>query len=122
MAVAYVLDEDVNPAVAVIGRGLGLDVTSVHDIGRTGFSDDRLFDHVTQLEKVFVTRNRNDFLALTRHYYAIGRSFPGLLIIPHTLPNKRPEAIAHALKAWDSRFGAFGPSPGTVDYLAVATH
>jgi len=32
----FLLDEDLNPATAVIGRGLGLDVISVHDIDRRG--------------------------------------------------------------------------------------
>ena len=35
----FLLDEDVNPAVASIGRGLGLDVISVHEIRRHGFDD-----------------------------------------------------------------------------------
>jgi len=36
----FLLDEDLNPAVAEIGRGLGLDVVSVHEIDRRGFPDE----------------------------------------------------------------------------------
>jgi hypothetical protein len=36
----FLLDEDLNPATAEIGRGLGLDVVSVHEIDRRGFSDE----------------------------------------------------------------------------------
>src|SRR5579862_8943426 len=39
----FLLDEDLNPAAAEIGRGLGcgLDVVSVHEIDRRGFSDEK---------------------------------------------------------------------------------
>ena len=40
MGMRFLLDEDLNPAAAEIGRGLGLDVVSVHEIDRRGFSDE----------------------------------------------------------------------------------
>jgi hypothetical protein len=38
--IRFLLDEDLNPAVAEIGRNLGLDVVSVHEIDRRGFPDE----------------------------------------------------------------------------------
>ena len=35
----FLLDEDLNPEVATIGRGLGLDVVSVHEADRRGLDD-----------------------------------------------------------------------------------
>lgn len=117
MAVSYLLDEDVNPLVAVVAAGFGLDVVTVHDLGRTGYSDEQQFEYAVLNGRIVVTRNRDDYLHIARHYHSISRSFPGVLLVPYSLPDQRPEAIAHALNAWDSRFAGHPPSPGTVDFL-----
>ncbi len=96
----YLLDEDVNPEVA---RTLGLDVTSVHEIGRRGLSD---FDQLRLAAgdaRIFVTRNRDDFIALTVEAFRTGDPHHGVLILPYTLPNQHPTPIARALASWHSR-------------------
>jgi hypothetical protein len=41
--IRYYLDADLSPKIAVIGRGLGLDVVSAHEVGMTEAVDaDRL--------------------------------------------------------------------------------
>jgi hypothetical protein len=62
----FLLDEDLPPKVAVIARSLGLDVVSVHEIGRTGLSDEAQLRFAASETRILVTRNRDDFIALTR--------------------------------------------------------
>jgi hypothetical protein len=93
------LDEDVNPTVAEVGRGLGLDIVSVHEIDRRGLEDRPQLELAANSGRVFVTRNRDDYIKLTLSFYQTGAPHPGI-IIPYTLPNREPERIAHALRTW----------------------
>lgn len=97
----YVLDEDVNPEVAIIARGLGLDVTSVHEVGRRGWSDPEQLEFARVDGRIFITRNRDDFLRLARAAFASGQPCAGVLVIPVTVPNRDAPRMAHALKRWD---------------------
>lgn len=112
----FLLDEDLNPAVAGIGRRLGLDVVSVHEMDRRGFTDEEQLRFSIRESRIFVTRNRDDFLRLFQALFAAGEPSLGLLIVPHTLPNRHPEAIAHAIELWASRPG--DPGSHFVDFLA----
>lgn len=111
----FLLDEDVHPAVAEIARGLGLDVVSIHEIDRRGFPDEQQLRFSTSQGRIFVTRNRDDFLRLTVVFFQAGELHEGVLIVPRSLPNKRPERIAHALKRWQERGG--DPGPHFIDFL-----
>lgn len=105
---SFLLDEDLHPKVAEIGRGLGLDVVSVHEIDRRGFDDEQQLRFAISEGRIFVTRNRNDFLHLARSLYEAGEPYPGLVIVPHTLPNSHPARIAHALRRKAAWFDASG--------------
>ncbi|HXV62400.1 MAG TPA: DUF5615 family PIN-like protein [Vicinamibacteria bacterium] len=94
------LDEDVNPAVATVGRGLGLDVVSVHEMDRRGVDDPSQLELAAATGRVFVTRNRDDYIKLTVRFYQMGAPHPGIIVIPYTLPNREPGRIARALKTW----------------------
>jgi hypothetical protein len=116
----YLLDEDVNPAVSEAARALELDVVSVHEIERTGvaFPDDLQLRLAAAEKRIMVTRNRDDFIRLTRDFFQAGEPHFGVLIIPHTLPNKDPGRVARALKRWhDGRSAALGPEPYIIDFL-----
>lgn len=97
----YLLDEDLTPAIAEIGRGRGLEVISVHEIGRRGFSDAEQLAFAAQESRVFVTRNRDDFIRLTVTAFQTLASHAGVLVVPRSLPNHQPERIAGALYEWD---------------------
>lgn len=112
----YVLDEDMNPEVAIISRGLGLDVTSVHEVGRRGLSDPDQLEFALAEGRVVVTRNRDDFLRLARAAFASGRTCAGILIVPVTVPNRDAPRMAHALKRWDDLHPHSTPI-GFVDFL-----
>ena len=99
----FLLDEDVNPAVAEIGRGLGLDVVCVHEIQRRGYTDEPQLRYAAAENRLFVTRNRDDFIKLTIDFYQVGQAHAGVLIVPHRLPNTQPARLAHALHRWQAR-------------------
>jgi hypothetical protein len=115
-AARFLLDEDVNPETAEIGRGLGLDILSVHEIDRRGFSDSDQLRFATAEHRIMVTRNRNDFIRLTIAWFQTGDLHAGVLVVPQGLPNNRPDRIAHALKRWLDRTG--DPGPHFIDFLA----
>jgi hypothetical protein len=121
--VRYLLDEDVNPAVSRAARALDLDVVSVHEIDRTGvaFPDESQLRFAASERRVFVTRNRDDFIRLTRQFFQAGEQHFGVLIVPHTLQNKDPGRIARALNRWHlGRPAAPEPEPYVVDFLGEA--
>ncbi len=111
----FLLDEDLHPGIAEIGRGLGLDVVTVHAIGRRGFSDEEQLRFATAEQRVLLTRNRNDFIRLTVSFFQTSELHAGILIVPHSLPNHLPERIAHALRRWADA----NPKPGAhfLDFL-----
>lgn len=111
----FLLDEDVNPAVAEIARGLGLDVVSIHEIDRRGLDDEDQLRFSASENRIFITRNRDDFIQLTISFFQTGEPHKGLLIVPHSLPNHLPERIAHALKSWHERPG--DPGSYFIDFL-----
>lgn len=113
----FLLDEDVNPAVARVARGLGLDVISVHEIGRTGSSDDEQLRFATGDGRILVTRNRDDFIVLTRTAFATNRPHAGVLIVVRRLPNHRPAVVAHALATWARRFDGVDVGDTFLDFV-----
>lgn len=114
----FLLDEDIPPTVAEIGRGLGLDVVSVHEIQRNGYEDDPQLRYAAGETRIFVTRNRDDFITLTVDFYHAGQAHAGVLIVPHSLPNTQPARLAHALHRWDERHvGTTQPFQYMIDFL-----
>lgn len=109
----FLFDEDLPPTAADISRRLGLEAVSVHEIGRLGLPDREQLRFSAGEERVFVTRNRDDFRALTLEFHRAGEAHSGVLVVGRKLPNNRPAGIAHALKRWvDERAEhpeSFGP-------------
>ena len=116
-ATTFLLDEDLPPKVAVIARSLGLDVISVHEIGRTGLSDQDQLDFAASSSRILVTRNRDDFIALTRLSFATNAPHHGVLLVPRSAPNTQPELIARCLAAWAARYPGEHPGAGFVDFV-----
>jgi predicted nuclease of predicted toxin-antitoxin system len=113
----FLLDEDVNPAVAEIAQGLGLDVLSVHGIDRLTLPDEDQLRYSASQSRIIVTRNRNDFIRLGLVFFQTGEHHEGILIVSRSLPNDRPDRIAHALKRWHEQPGDRGPC--FVDFLSA---
>lgn len=115
----FLLDEDLPPLAAEIARGLDLDVTSVHELGRTGRSDPEQLRFAAEEGKVMVTRNRDDFIRLTTEFFRTGEPHPGLLIVSRAIPSSKPERLAHSLLSWsearEGEPGNFGEY--SIDFL-----
>lgn len=113
----FLLDEDLPPKAAEIARGLGLDVISVHELDRRGFTDRDQLRFASRKERILLTRNHRDFIELTVEFYRVGEAYAGVLLVRRNLPNDRPERIAHALKLWtEAREDVQFPFDG-VDFL-----
>ena len=112
----FFLDEDLPPSAAKIARNQGLDITSVQEEGRHGLSDGEQLEHAASQRRVLVTRNRNDFLDLTRRAFQTNSPHAGVLIVTRSLPSRRPERLAAALvrHAMD---GPDYPGSGGIAYL-----
>jgi len=109
----FLLDEDLNPTSAEVARGLGLDAVSVHEIDRLGLSDEEQLRFAAAERRILVTRNRDDFLALTTEFFRRRAPHRGVLIVTAELSNNRPERLAHALARWKVERG---------DHLHTTTH
>lgn len=89
--------------MAEIGRGLGLDVETVHEIEhsrRRGLEDLPQLEFAAASGRVLVTRNRDDYIKLTVSFFQSGSPHAGVVIVPYSVPNREPARIAHALKRW----------------------
>lgn len=113
----FLLDEDLPREAAEIARGLGLDVVSVHELGRRGFADRDQLRFASREERIFLTRNHRDFVELTVEFYRAGEAYAGVLLVRRNLPNDRPERIAHALKRWADARADMPATFDGVDFL-----
>ena len=120
----FLLDADISPEVAHVGRTLGLDVISVYECGRGELRDDEHLRLAAKDGRLFVTRNRNDFLRWTIEFARTGQPHAGVLIVSRSIPATRPEPLAYALRNWTmmilKRLGKQPLGPYFVDFLSTA--
>jgi hypothetical protein len=116
----FYLDEDLSQHAAVIARNLGVDVTSSHECGRDGLSDQEQLRLAAQEGRCVVTRNRDDFTALTVLFFENQWAHAGVLIVPPRLMGAGAVAVAHTLAAYAREHPGGVPSY-TIDYLHPAT-
>lgn len=93
----YYLDEDLSPKISGLLRIGGIDAVSAHDVGMTGASDLDQLTYAATRGRCLITRNRDDFIALTIQCFNDHRPHAGLLIIPHSFPGDRFSAMAKAI-------------------------
>lgn len=114
---AFLLDEDLPPAAARIARALGVDAVSVHELGRTGHTDEEHLIFAWDRRMIVVTRNRDDFVELTKRAFATNQPHHGVLVVGRRTPNTDPKRIAHAIAAWARRYEGHEPGTGFIDFL-----
>lgn len=91
------LDEDISPRVAERLRKKGMDAVSAHEVNMIGASDEEQLIKAVSEGRVMVTRNRNDFIALTVRFFQDLKPHCGLLIIPYSIPGYDFSLIANRL-------------------------
>lgn len=120
-ALRFLLDAELRPAIAVVARGLGLDMVSAHELKFGDLPDDEVLRWAAREGRVTVTRNRDDFVEWTTAFLQRGEAHAGVLIVPTHLSIQRPERVAHALVRWvdgtRAQLGEAPLSPYRIDWL-----
>lgn len=122
----FILDEDLSPEVARVAQALGLDVISVHTCGRKGLLDDEQLHLAARDGRIFVTRNRNDYLRWSAEFSRMNAAHSGVLIVSRSIVATRPEPLAYALRDWLSlmteRLQGSELGPYFIDFIAGGGH
>ena len=100
----FYLDEDLSPKVTEILRRLGCHATSTQESGNRGADDEAQLAYAAQIGAALVTRNRNDFIALTAQFFDEGRAHPGVIVVPQSIPADEPAILAKSLAKLSSKF------------------
>jgi len=93
------LDEDISPGVAELLREKGVNAVSAHERDMKGASDEEQLKAAVNEKRVMVTRNRNDFIALTVRFFQDVKPHYGLIIVPHSIPGSNFSLLANLLSA-----------------------
>lgn len=112
----FYLDEDLSPQVAEILCRLGCAASSTQEAGNRGADDEGQLEYAARTGHVLVTRNRNDFIALTAQFFGENRPHAGVLIVSHRVPASNPARLAKLLARFASEHPE-GLSPYTVVFL-----
>ena len=93
----------------MIGRGLGLDVVSAHQVGMAEAEDAEQLARAAAEGRVLVTRNRDDYLTLTLEAYHDRARHSGVLLVGSVAPSHGAARIAHALRRWAKQRAVVAP-------------
>ena len=99
------LEEKQSPSTAQAARQRhGLDVTASHELGLNGSTDEEQLLYAARDGRCIVTKNGDDFLALTDSFAAEGLPHAGVLIVPHWIPGHAYARIARVLAWYHQRY------------------
>lgn len=93
----FYLDEDLSPKVAAILRRMGCQAASTQESGNRGADDEAQLVYAAQTCAALVTRNRDDFIALTAKFFDEGRAHAGVIVVPYSIPAHEPAILAKSL-------------------------
>ena len=110
------LDEDISPKVSVILRKKGMDAVSAHETGMLEASDEEQLSCAATEGRAMVTRNRDDFITLTVHFFEALKQHKGLIIVPHTIPGPGFSKLAALLTKF-SKGHSRGLGSYTIEFL-----
>lgn len=113
----FYLDEDQSPNIAQAAEARHhRDVVASHDFGMDGATDEEQLLYAGRPRRCIVTKNGDDFIALTDSFSAEGLPHAGVLIVPRSMPNHAYVRIARAI-AWYHERDPDGVPSYFVSYL-----
>jgi predicted nuclease of predicted toxin-antitoxin system len=107
VSLAFLLDEDITPAVAEGLRRRGIDAVSVHDLGLANarVPDEAHLAAAATAGRVLVTYNRADFQALDAQWRLDDRPHAGILwCAERSIPRRNVGELVRALVVASQRY------------------
>lgn len=104
----FLFDEMVHVAACDALRRRGVDAVHALRVSDDLGTDRDVLELARRQGRIVVTRNYQDFVPLARAYRRRGRSFPGVLFLPTSLPQGDAGAHVRAIEAWIERHGGSG--------------
>ena len=107
---ALYVDENMHVLVPTYLRSRGFDALHARDAGMKGASDREQFRYAIEHERVIVTHDRLDFLALHDEWVGVRRWTPALSCpsgLPHPDPGQRVATLVNKLTADEIANGLF---------------
>ena len=117
----FLLDEHIHLAVAEGLRRLDLDVLHVCETDLPGTPDELILKKAVELNRILVTRDIRDFSRIAQLFLSIERPFPGILLVPPSIPHKDPGALILAIAKWANKYGNVDQISGGIDWLSPAS-
>ena len=78
MSLAFYMDEHVPRSITTGLRLRDIDVLTVQEDGRTGFSDPQILDRATEIQRILFTQD-DDFFVEAHYRQGLGIVFPGVV-------------------------------------------
>jgi len=116
----FFFDENIHLAVAEGLRRLEYDALHAREANMLMATDEEIMEAAIGKKRILVTRDVSDFSQLARFYINIGRSFPGILHVPPSIPHKDPGALIDALEKWANKYGNVEQISGGIAWLSPA--
>lgn len=74
------MDENVDPALAIVLRSRGHDVVSTHEIGMRGRTDEEQLEYAISERRALLTFNAKHFAPLAKKYFENNREHSGIIV------------------------------------------
>lgn len=114
----FLFDETVHVGAARELVSREVDVVHALDLERPIDDDRDVLEYARERGRIVVTRNYQDFAPLVEAYNRRGRSFPGVLFLPTSLPQGDAGEHVRRLEAWMERHeGTGNPIRDTFGWL-----
>ncbi len=114
----FLLDENIHLDVADGLRREGIDAVHVRDLGLLNRSDEQIMNAAISNQRIVVTGDIRDFGQMARFFIDHGIRFPGVLLVPSTLPSRNPGVLIRAIRSWVQERGDVDEIPGGVSWLS----
>ncbi len=113
----FYLDEDLSGKIAEIARGMGIDIVTAHECGNYSSDDEVHLLAAARTGRCLVTRNRDDFVALSVRFLQDDLPHAGVLVVPYSIPTDHFSLVAAAIAQYDKDHPD-GISPYGYDYVS----